>query len=234
MAFVDYREEDVISLLCPTRKRPAQLKRMVESALSTATTAPEIVCYVDNDDDSYDVGFESVYFVRGPRIVVTNCWNKCAGVANGEIFCQANDDIIFRTRGWDQMVETEFSKVPDRILMVHGSDGSDKSHESSNGQFGVHPFVHRRWFETLGYFIVPFFSSDYGDTWVNDLANAIGRRHYLPFIIEHMHYLFGKAEMDENTRERLQRHSRDNVEQLYRDLLPLREIDIDKLKAAMR
>jgi hypothetical protein len=222
----------MISVLLPTRKRPGQLHRAIDSAQCSVPI--EFVCYVDSDDDSYhEADFPGVIFVRGPRIVLSNCWNKCAAVARGEIFCQGNDDIIFRTPGWDRMVEDAFASSEDKILMVHGSDGSDKHNDSGSGKFAPHPFVHRRWFEVLGYFTPPFFSSDYGDSWINDLANGIGRRQYLPFVIEHMHFIFGKAETDSTTSERLTRHSADNVSKLYADLAPLRALDIEKLKAAM-
>lgn len=224
----------MISILIPTRKRPEQLRTVIESAMRTAMAEPEFVCYVDSDDRSYELeDFGHAKFVHGPRIILSNMWNKCAAAARGDIFLQGNDDIIFRTEGWDKQVEAEFAKYPDRIVMVHGSDGGNCGHASSNGGFGPHPFVHRRWFETLGYVTPPFFSSDFGDTWINELANAIDRRKYLPFVIEHMHILFGKAYADETTDDRLARHTADDCSKLYNHLAPLREIDINKLKAAM-
>lgn len=224
----------MISLLCPTRKRPHELLRMVDSVRLTSTVTPEIICYVDEDDPSYNSRhFYGTKFIHGPRIVLSNTWNKCAEAATGEILGQMNDDVIFRTRGWDLDVENEFAKWPDKIVLVHGSDGSDRP-SGDRGAFGPHPFVHRRWMEKLGYFTPPYFSSDYGDTWVNHLADVLGRRRYLPFVIEHMHFWFGKAPQDETTNDRLERHSADNVGELYNGLAPLREIDIEKLKAAMR
>lgn len=224
----------MISVLIPTRQRPRELLRTIESARATATVTPEFICYVDDDDRSYDSPhFYATKFVHGPRVVLSNTWNKCAAAARGDIFMQGNDDIVFRTSGWDSMVEEAFAQSSDKILMVHGSDGS-RGYASGEGGFGPHPFVHRRWFEILGYFTPAYFSSDYGDTWINELANAVGRRRYIPFIIEHMHYCFGKAQQDATTSERLERHSRDDVERLYKNLAPLREVDIEKLKAAMR
>lgn len=205
---------------------------MIASARATAFVAPEIVCYIDEDDPSYEGDFGPVKFVRGPRIVLSNMWNKCAAAATGDIFGQMNDDIIFRTRGWDLDVENEFAAWADRIVLVHGSDGSH--HPSGRGEFGPHPFLHRRWAETLGYVTPPYFSSDYGDTWLNDIANVIGRRRYRAFVIEHMHFWFSKGPQDETSNDRLERHSRDNVARLYDDLAPLREVDVEKLKAALR
>lgn len=225
----------MISVLIPTRKRREGLLRAIESCRATETYPTEIVAYVDEDDaQSYaDINLPNVQFIIGPRIILSNCWNKCATAAKGDILMQGNDDIVFRTQSWDVMVEHAFERCADRILMVHGSDGS-QGHNSSIGLFGPHPFVHRNWVDALDYFTAPYFSSDYGDSWINDLANGIGRRQFIPFVIEHLHFIFGKAAQDETTNERLMRHSADNVSQLYQDLAPLRALDIEKLQAAMR
>jgi hypothetical protein len=220
----------LISVLFPTRKRPIELKRTVDSLRATATGQVDIVVYVDEDDmpsaeKARELGIECVV---GPRIVVTQCWNECLRLAKGDLLMQANDDVIFRTPGWDQMVEAEFASCEDKVLMVHGSDLGGHFEK-----FGPHPFVHIRWVEALGYFIPPYFSSDYGDAWVNAIANALGRRKFLPFVVEHMHFTFKKAEIDETTRDRLERHKRDDVDRLYKELTPLRERDTQKLKRLM-
>jgi hypothetical protein len=227
----------MISLLIPTRRRRGGLEQSIQSALRTASNPEslELIAYVDQDDAETYADFNPlVRFIIGPRIVLSNTWNKCAEAATGNILGQMNDDVVFQTQGWDNMVETAFANCADKILMVHGSDGSGHGNASGRGEFGPHPFTSHRWYETLGYFTPPWFSSDYGDSWINDLANAIGRRKHLPFVIEHLHHAFGKAEIDQTTKERLDRHSSDQVEQLYRGLAPLRQADVEKLKAVMQ
>src|SRR5882724_11381215 len=117
----------MISILCPTRKRYAEFLRMFQSIMETAADPKnvEVVAYLDEDDPTDYENLCGTLFLRGKRIVLSNMWNKCASKASGDIFGQANDDIIFRTHGWDAIVENEFAKVPDRIAMVHGSDGSE-------------------------------------------------------------------------------------------------------------
>lgn len=230
----------MISILIPSRKRVSSLLRTMDSASKTVFNPAgiEFVVYLDEDDDPHAYSGlrleiqQKITWVTGPRIVLSNTWNKCAERARGDIFMQGNDDIIFRTRDWDRMVQRAIERVPDRICMVHGNDGSQ--HPSGRGYFGTHPFVHRKWYETLGYFTAPYFSSDYGDTWTNDLANAINRRYPIPITIEHMHFWLGKAEEDETTKDRLTRHSHDLVDQVYADLMPLRRWDVEKLKAVTR
>lgn len=220
----------MISLLTPTRKRPDQFRRMVESARRTATTPIEIISYVDDDDMAQAEVCRAldVKCVVGPRIVLTDCWNKCIPLAEGDIFCQNNDDVIFRTPGWSRMVEDAFAECPDKVLMVHGSDEGQHFEK-----FGPHPFVHKIWPETLGYFIPPFFSSDYGDAWVNVVANTIKRRKYLPFVVEHLHFLFKKANMDRTYEERLARHQADRVDDKWAETEALRVVDAQKLAEKM-
>jgi hypothetical protein len=235
----------MISLLLPSRKRPAILRRMIESALTMATHPLFIEIVVRFDDDDLESAasariFDSkvyrnaddVLVLLGPRLrKMTVYWNECFAACHGDIVCQANDDIIFTTKGWDVMVETAFAEVQDKIMLAHGSDIF--GHGSN---FGPHAFVHRKWVETLGYFIPPYFSSDFGDAWINELANMVGRRRYLPFHIEHHHFSQGKADLDENTRERLQRHAEDDPDSLYYspEMCFERQRDAHKLAALMQ
>lgn len=221
----------MISILLPTRKRPAQLRRMVESARSTAIGDIEIIAYVDDDDPLTVATCDELAVKRhvAPRIGnITDCWNRIIYLATGDIFMQGNDDIVFRTKGWNVIVEREIEKFDDRIVMVHGSDEGQHF-----DRFGAHPFVHRRWYDVLGYFTPPYFSSDYGDTWINCLADAVKRRRYVPIVVEHLHFLFKKAPVDEVTRERLERHKRDHVEAIWARKTEERERDARRLGAAM-
>jgi len=217
----------MISLLIPTRNRPVKLGQVISSARMTASQPDdlEFCLYLDDDDPgNYKdlFGREDVKYKIGPRITLSAMWNECFKIATGDILMQGNDDIVFRTAGWDGLVRNAFQG--DKIRMVHGGDGGPRGEV-----FGPHPFISREWVETVGYFTPPYFSSDFGDSWINDLANRIGRRTYVPILVEHMHHFFGKAEMDQTTNERLARHSSDNVDALYHALAALRQIDAARL-----
>jgi glycosyltransferase involved in cell wall biosynthesis len=226
----------MISLLLPSRKRPEILKRMIDSALLNSRNVVEIVIRFDDDDwetaeEALNMGSDNTKILVRPRLrKMTIYWNECFEACSGDIVCQANDDIVFKTPGWDKIIEDAFAEVPDKIMLAHGSDVF--GHGSN---FGPHPFVSRRWVEALGYFIPPYFSSDFGDAWVNELANMLGRRRFLPFNIEHHHFSQGMAEVDENTRERLQRHTEDDPETLYYSpaMMAERRRDADKLAKLM-
>jgi hypothetical protein len=218
---------------------------MIASACATSRGMGhiEFLLYVDNDDPSLDEyrkihavhtrGEDSsrdlVTLIVGPRMTkMTEYWNILARAAKGDIFLQANDDIAFRTTDWDKMVQDAFDASPDKILLAHGDDLG-----CGGARAGAHCFVHKKWVDAVGYFIAPHFSSDYGDTWLNDVANELGRRVVLPVVIEHLHVIYRKMEPDATYRERLARHAKDDVDQLYKDLTPRRALDVAKLRSAI-
>lgn len=204
----------MISLLCPTRKRPDNIVRLWQSALETATHPNdiELVLYIDSDDESYDK-LElpgRVTRVRGERIVLSECWNQAYRYSKGDILFHCGDDIVFRTKGWDEVVTSTFDEYPDRIVFLYGDDGGP------HVDFGTHGFISQQWAEAVGYFVPPYFSSDYNDTWLNDVAKLIKRHKRIDIYTEHMHPAFNKAEWDVTHQERLERHRNDKVDDLYR------------------
>lgn len=217
----------MISVLVPTRGRPDNVRRLASSVRETATTNVELIFYVDEDDvQSFDavqaVGDQVIW---GPRVVLSEMWNRCAELAYHEVMMHCGDDIIFRTPAWDRHVVDEFERFDDRVVFVHGEDGIQ------HGAIGTHGFLHRRWVDAVGYFVPPYFSSDYNDLWLTEVADALGRRVYLPNVYtEHMHPVAGKAPLDATHQERLVRHQQDNVDQLYRDLADRRADDVTKLR----
>lgn len=222
----------MISLLCPTRNRARELTRMVESVRETVSWggAAEVVTYVSPDGASSEAVATSLgcRVVVGSRRPLGELWNRCAENARGELLMQVNDDVVFRTPAWDEMVEREFAACEDKILMVYGDDlGCHRA------KFGPHPIVHRRWVDTVGYFVPGCFAGDYTDTWVNDVAEILGRRRFLPFIVEHMHHLFEKGVVDDTYRERQRAEATENWGARYLLMEDERRADAAKLRAVM-
>ena len=140
----------------------------------------------------------------------------------------AGDDIVFRTKEWDRILQEKFNEFEDNIVFVFGDDGSPH-----NGTFGTHGFIHRKWVETVGYFVPPYFSSDYNDTWLNEVAQKINRHVHIPILTEHMHPDFNKGPVDKTHKDRYERHKKDNVKQIYEDRHEDRLSDADKLRRVM-
>lgn len=223
----------MISLLLPSRGRPDNIERLAKSALDTAARPEEVelIVYIDNDDDSYN-GREypaNVHIYKTERTVLSVYWNMAYAKARGDILMHCGDDIVFHTQGWDTIVEQEFDKYPDKIVLLYGDDG-DPNQEKN---FGTHSFIHRKWAETVGYFVPPYFSSDFNDTWLNEVADNLGRKVKIPIFTEHMHWAFRKGELDLTHAERLVRHHKDNTPAIYASKADERLADTEKLRRVM-
>lgn len=225
----------LISILTPTRGRPDNITRLVTSAYDTAfrPNLIEFIFYVDVDDQTSGYAIENLaatgvntMMIVGERIVLSEMWNVCARAARSDIMMHCGDDIIFRSDRWDEHVLGEFERYPDGIVLVHGRDGyQDRG-------LATHGFRHRNWMNVVGNFVPPYFSSDYNDTWVTEVADALGRRSYLESVYtEHMHPSAGKAVIDQTHQERLVRHERDNPGKLYGELANVRQEEVRLLQS---
>jgi len=226
-------DKEMISILCPTRKRTEFMESVVSSASRFAFNREkvEVVFYMDDDDiqshakiEDLKERFLNISGIIGPRIVLSQMWNECYKACRGEILMHCGDDIIFKTQDWDRFVREKFDEFDDKIVFVYGSDGIQPD------SFGTHGFLHRNWVETVGYFVPPYFSSDFNDTWLNEVSTMIERHVHINIFTEHMHPAVGKGSWDETHLERLSRHKADNVENIYESRAQERISDAKKLK----
>lgn len=222
----------MISLLVPSRGRPANIERLYLSARATHLAAGsfELIVRLDEDDpslDAYPALGSIVRYITGPRVVLSEMWNECWRQARGEIFWHGGDDVTFESHAWDRRVAEAFP--PDGIAFVHGDDLGGKG-----DQLGTHGFLRREWTDAVGTFVPPYFASDYNDLWLNDVGQAIGRRIYLPDVItEHHHFAFGKAPLDQTHQDRIDRHRHTNPEATWEATASERDAWADKLRAVM-
>jgi glycosyltransferase involved in cell wall biosynthesis len=191
-------QKELISILVPTRNRPKNVLRLIESAISTAKMSDKIefIFYIDEDDQSMDMNLESskVKFVRGPRIWVSLALNILYSHCNGEIIMYGADDIVFKSKYWDQKVRNTFNKYDDKICLVYANDGIDQSQEIAR-----HGFIHRRWFAVCGS-AFPSLRGFPTDLWCTDIAKLLNRLIYLKDVtIEHVHFRQGKKAMLDQT-----------------------------------
>jgi len=200
-----------ISILVPSRGRPRLLSRLVKSVVSTAS-APgrvEILCYIDNDDPALDEYKATKYphsrVIIGEPVSVSLSWNLLAEECGGDVLVMGNDDVIYRTPGWDKVLEEEAAKFPDDIYCMWFDD---KINAANHCAF---PMVSRKWYATLGYFTPGVFDFFYNDTWIFDIAKRIGRARLIDSVVaEHMHVGHKKAKCDDT-------HKRHPEEQLFKD-----------------
>ena len=231
-----------IAILTPTRARPGRLDTFLESVYNTAEYPERVFCYnYIDDDDPRKKAYENYLSkqhdnstnVLGESQSVSISWNVCADFAANhlerpaDILIMGNDDLIYRTRGWDTIVEEEANKFPDDIYCMWMED-------LINGEkHCAFPIVSKKWYTTLGYFTPGVFNFGYNDTWVFDVAKKVGRTHFIPKAVnEHMHFTTGKSGMDDTynrnrTQERGNLYEKDKV--IFEDTNTDRQADADKL-----
>lgn len=182
----------MISILTPTRGRPENVRRLVNSALSTAKFPDqvEILFYVDFDDESFPFELEApnVRIIRGPRMWLSLLQNILYANCNGEIVMYAGDDLVFKTQNWDEIVTNAIENYPDKLVLVYPNDLA--THGRS---MAIHGFLHRNWISAVGCWVAPGRGSLY-DLWHTEVARKIGRLHYLEDVhIAHVHYRQGEG-----------------------------------------
>jgi hypothetical protein len=117
-----------VSLIVPTRRRPAPLARLLGSLAATARRpeAVEVVLVVDADDPDSAAARHPALAVRpvvGPPGRTMGRLNQAGYEASrGDVVMLLNDDVVARTRGWDEAVRSCFRDCPDGVRLVHVND----------------------------------------------------------------------------------------------------------------
>jgi hypothetical protein len=184
--------QPLLSLIVPTRRRTAGLRRLLDSLADTARRpdALEVVLVVDADDP------ESVAFRHGPlrltHVVVPpgltmGRLNRAgADASRGAFLMLLNDDVVARTPGWDEKVLRRCRRFADGVFLVHVNDTLMREN------LCTFPLVSRRWCELAGGVCPAEYVRYRIDDHIEDVFNllaALGCRRtvYLPDVVfEHL------------------------------------------------
>lgn len=171
----------MISVLCPSRGRPAACKRMAESV--NATSDADVMVYVDNDDplaqEYRDTLPTSAILFRGESVGRGAAINNLCQWVISDRYLLVSDDVTFVRSGWDQEIERAMHEFQDEIGLVHLASENGMSHVNW-------PCVSRTWVDALGWFNPPNLKTHCQDTVLGCLAHAIGRIKYIePQVIHH-------------------------------------------------
>ena len=188
----------MISFLCPTRGRPKQAISLYKSFMSTQSNQNELLFCIQKEDDLYQE-YINVFKLHGISKYFTSesmptsyLWNQMAFSAKGDLLTLIGDDVVIKTPGWDERIETEAKKFADNIYVITVDDGR-KDRQQGKFMRCPHPTVHKKWIEVLGYFVPPFFMHRYLDSYTKDLAIEIGRYIEIKDIIfNHLKFNFSR------------------------------------------
>lgn len=164
-----------IALITPSRRRPALLKRMWESALKTATYPDQLrLHYGIHKEEEQAYGFAMMMCLKGSsQLVFVNDWstvysaNYLAGQAltyeDTTLLMIIGDDAIFDTRGWDKALLDHYAALENKVHLYSLRDSRDE-----NGT--PHPIATKEWVLSMGYIATPIFLHWYVDTWMTQIA----------------------------------------------------------------
>jgi glycosyltransferase involved in cell wall biosynthesis len=117
------------SLIVPTRKRTAGLRRLLDSLATTACDPRQIeVIAIIDADDAESVAFSYADIALYHPVIVppgqTMGELNLAGYrqATGQYLMLLNDDVVVRTPGWDAEFARVFAAWPDGIVLAHVND----------------------------------------------------------------------------------------------------------------
>lgn len=187
-----------ISLLLPTRGRSSLVYQLFDSILKT-TSDPltvEVVLYIDEDDiGSHEINYSSFSIVKliKPCVTLGKATKICFKASSGRYVMLVNDDVIFRTKGWDIAVLKAFSKFADDIALVYGND------LYQGEKMPTFPFLSRTVCKLMDGVCPSDYKGPYIDAHIFDIFKRLARQGfnrivYLDDVIfEHMHQEAGKA-----------------------------------------
>jgi glycosyltransferase involved in cell wall biosynthesis len=184
-----------ISLIVPTRGRPHQLRRFLDSLVATAHDPAnlEVVLVIDSDDpDSSRAASHglTVKHVIVPPGLTMGALNMAGYEAStGDVITLLNDDVVARTPGWDAAFRKCFAAFADGILLIHFNDTIFQK------ALCTFPVVSRRFCELAGGICPRDYRRYRIDDHIEDIFNLLGllgerRSLYLEDVIfEHLNYV---------------------------------------------
>lgn len=173
-------------LIVPTRKRPSACDELLTAFEETAEDA-DILFGIDDDDKSqYSsrvLGKASI----NPRLRMGGTLNLLAtqNADKYEFLSFMGDDHRPRTQGWDRILSDAIGERPG---VAYGDDLLQGANLPTAVTMSAE--IVRR----IGYMVPPVLVHMYMDNFWRDFGEKIGNLQYrADVVIEHMHYLAGKA-----------------------------------------
>ena len=180
--------QPTFSLLLPTRRRPTQLRRLLDSLAETTSQidALEVILVVDEDDPESLAYSHSVFspkrIVVPPGFPMGELNARAYDASAGEFVMLLNDDVVARTPGWDNVVLRRLREYPDGIALAHVNDTLMRDH------LCTFPIVSRTFCEMAGGVCPRDYRRYRIDDHIEDVFNllaAVGERRtiYLPDVV---------------------------------------------------
>jgi hypothetical protein len=196
-----------ISLLLPTRGRTKLVERFLQSVIAQSAH-PELIevvlCVDDDDPESHDINSSelALKMVVVPRQTMGAYNSICLKHATGRITIAVNDDIVIRTKGWDDKVRALDARFPDGIYLGYGND------LFKGEKVCTFPILSREACEVLAEPYPEVYKGAFIDIHLMDIFRRLEKRGYPrmvyaeDIVFEHVHYRTNPDILDATYRER--------------------------------
>ena len=175
----------------PSRGRPDNVARAV-AALKEHSKISDICVAIDDDEADLYPRIDGVIYEVNPRLRMNGTLNLVANkyADNYKTIYFLGDDHMVRTTGWDELL---YAPIKERS---YGLAYGDDKFQGENLATAV--MMSTNIIKILGFMSPPVLIHLYMDNFWMTMGHALDAINYVPAaVIEHMHYLNGKAEQDQ-------------------------------------
>jgi len=196
-----------ISILIPTRGRKKIAERFIETACDNCILPNnvEFILYLDEDDvKSQEINVKNAHIKKiiGARSSMGANNMRCFKEANGEIIILANDDVVIRTKGWDEKIRLMHQSISDHIYLAYPND------LNKGESLSAFPILSRKTCEIISQPFPILYKGAFIDTHLMEIFIRLkhlgdNRIRYLKdLVFEHLHFRTGKVENDQTYKDR--------------------------------
>jgi len=181
--------KDKILWICPSRKRPERLQKLITSWLNTTEEYSDLLIAIDTDDTSYDEMkqkyTELIWEINEPiHGSFLNLLNYIA-VKYSTTYRYIGfmeDDIVFETKNYEKRFIKKLNELGSTGI-VHAKDGVDKR------KFISIPVIDSNIIRRLGWFAPPCLRSLWADNFWRAMATHLDTYYkFEDVMIKHYHY----------------------------------------------
>lgn len=179
-------------IVVPSRERPQKITELIEAWQDTTSGNSELLICLDEDDYSnYKIPYAVSLMVR-PRMRLGPWLNYVVKEYKSlnpiKFVGFMGDDHRPRTQDWDRLI---VEPLRNRLGVSYGDDLFQRE------KLATAAFMNKEITDKLGYFCPPEQTHLYLDDYWMQLGKHLGNLAYVPeVVIEHMHFVVGKAEQD--------------------------------------
>lgn len=191
----------MISLLIPTRKRPSNIKRILEELSPCLGDSLELIIGIDENDNSYDIdqilSYTNVKVIRSPNTpYLSNIYNILFEYTTGDIIGYSADDLTFQRLEVFDMIQKQMDQKGH--ILYYFCDNLQCGETNHSRCVPCHAFVTKESVRALGFLHVPNLEHGYADHYLGQLYKGVGKYHAEKTnLFYHLHPHTGSVASDE-------------------------------------